>query len=340
MRYRFIRRIGNTSLILSLTLLVFSLSSLLPSWASGGNSRVTQKPGFKYEVYDPDKIYCIKVITTATGQVEGQPIYPSTYPTSYTVTIGHANHEHTLKITDYPDCNRYTDTWKIAAGTGAPSYVRTDKACKKQTMTFIAPFNLTELKIPGTVTFNLPQENMISHSLVLAIPERLGKGNASLGFISGYGEIFFNYGAYDPYVIIFNITQWVMKYSGFSVLGRSTGQNTAVTDPTSYGSLNVTSGEMTVFETGTYTNDIYKSYNPIEYSILYSGFANFTSNTIYLDGMGAVEFPETAPVGGFVVPVDKFGLLAPYIGIASTIVIASVAFAIYVKRVKHRNEKQ
>jgi len=45
-------------------------------------------------------------------------------------------------------------------------------------------------------------------------------------------------------------------------------------------------------------------------------------------------------VGGFVVPVDKFGLLAPYIGLASTILAATVATAIYVKRVKPRKEKQ
>jgi hypothetical protein len=42
-------------------------------------------------------------------------------------------------------------------------------------------------------------------------------------------------------------------------------------------------------------------------------------------------------VGGIIVPVDKFGLLAPYIGLTSTIVVASVATAVYVKR---RKEKQ
>ncbi|MCJ7423768.1 hypothetical protein MUP01_05815 [Candidatus Bathyarchaeota archaeon] len=45
------------------------------------------------------------------------------------------------------------------------------------------------------------------------------------------------------------------------------------------------------------------------------------------------------PVGGIVVPVDKFGLLAPYIGLASTIIVATVATAIYVKRVKRGKEK-
>lgn len=45
-------------------------------------------------------------------------------------------------------------------------------------------------------------------------------------------------------------------------------------------------------------------------------------------------------VGGIVLPVDKLGLLAPYIGLASTIAVATVAAAIYVKRVKRRKEKQ
>ena len=46
------------------------------------------------------------------------------------------------------------------------------------------------------------------------------------------------------------------------------------------------------------------------------------------------------PVGGVWVPLDKFGLLAPYIGLASTIVVATVATAIYAKRVKRRKENR
>ena len=45
-------------------------------------------------------------------------------------------------------------------------------------------------------------------------------------------------------------------------------------------------------------------------------------------------------VGGIVAPVDKFGLLAPYIGLDSTISVALVAAAVYVRRVKRRKEKQ
>jgi hypothetical protein len=44
------------------------------------------------------------------------------------------------------------------------------------------------------------------------------------------------------------------------------------------------------------------------------------------------------PVGGisFSIPIDKFGSLAPYIGLYSTILVATVATAIYVKRRKQK----
>ena len=45
-------------------------------------------------------------------------------------------------------------------------------------------------------------------------------------------------------------------------------------------------------------------------------------------------------VGGVVTAVDKFGLLAPHVGLTSVILVATVATAIYVKRVKRRKEKQ
>jgi hypothetical protein len=53
-----------------------------------------------------------------------------------------------------------------------------------------------------------------------------------------------------------------------------------------------------------------------------------------------IEGNEMKAVGGIVVPVDKSGLLAPYIGLASTILVATVATAICVRRVKRRKEKQ
>jgi hypothetical protein len=50
--------------------------------------------------------------------------------------------------------------------------------------------------------------------------------------------------------------------------------------------------------------------------------------------------PPVVPVGGVFVPVNKLGLLAPYIGLTSTTLVATVAAAVYVKRVKRRKEKQ
>jgi len=47
-----------------------------------------------------------------------------------------------------------------------------------------------------------------------------------------------------------------------------------------------------------------------------------------------------SPVGGIWVSIDKLALLAPYIALASTILVATAATAIYVKRVKRREKKQ
>jgi len=66
-----------------------------------------------------------------------------------------------------------------------------------------------------------------------------------------------------------------------------------------------------------------------------------TSTTITVSTGGTYtayygEAPQPPPVGGVCVPVDKFGLLAPYIGLVSTIVVATVATAIYAKRRKEK----
>jgi len=45
-----------------------------------------------------------------------------------------------------------------------------------------------------------------------------------------------------------------------------------------------------------------------------------------------IEIHQPQPVGGIVIPVDKFVLLAPYIGLTSIIVAISVASVLYAKR--------
>jgi hypothetical protein len=54
------------------------------------------------------------------------------------------------------------------------------------------------------------------------------------------------------------------------------------------------------------------------------------------------DHPVTEPptTGGIWIPVDKLGLLAPYIGLTSAIFVGTVATAVYVKRAKRRKEKR
>lgn len=71
-----------------------------------------------------------------------------------------------------------------------------------------------------------------------------------------------------------------------------------------------------------------------------------TYGTLPTDGHGPVALarflgsPPLPPVGGIMVPIDKLGLLAPYIGAASAVVVATVAIAMYAQRVKRRKKKR
>jgi len=52
------------------------------------------------------------------------------------------------------------------------------------------------------------------------------------------------------------------------------------------------------------------------------------------------DHPVPSGVGGVWIAVDKFGLLAPYVGLASTTAIGAVATVVYVRRAKRKEEKQ
>jgi parallel beta-helix repeat protein len=65
-----------------------------------------------------------------------------------------------------------------------------------------------------------------------------------------------------------------------------------------------------------------------------------TTITVTSGGTYIAYYGTRPAVGGVVILVDKFVLLAPYIGLASIILFATVATAVYVKRVKRRKEKQ
>jgi len=56
--------------------------------------------------------------------------------------------------------------------------------------------------------------------------------------------------------------------------------------------------------------------------------------------MSVEPITNATGVGGIAIPVDKFGLLAPYIGLTSTTIVVAVATVVYVKRIKRRKEKQ
>ena len=61
------------------------------------------------------------------------------------------------------------------------------------------------------------------------------------------------------------------------------------------------------------------------------------------NGTGIVSINFTgklvpAGVGGYTVPVDKLALLAPYIGLVSTILIATITTVIYIRRIKKREQ--
>jgi hypothetical protein len=77
-----------------------------------------------------------------------------------------------------------------------------------------------------------------------------------------------------------------------------------------------------VFSDGTISEPIEVSLSPSEAMELYK--------FVYGEGV----------VGGIVIPVDKFGLLAPYFGLASTAMIGAIAAAVYVKHIKRRKEQQ
>jgi subtilisin family serine protease len=65
-----------------------------------------------------------------------------------------------------------------------------------------------------------------------------------------------------------------------------------------------------------------------------------TADNTLSDGTITVKSPPSPPVGGIEIPIDNLALLAPYIGLTSAILIATVATAAYVQHVRRRKEKQ
>lgn len=76
--------------------------------------------------------------------------------------------------------------------------------------------------------------------------------------------------------------------------------------------------------------------------IYYPEIVYFTGSwsKTYTHSPETVTIGGVPSVGGFAIPVDKLDLLAPYISLASTILVATAATAIYAKRNKRKKEKQ
>jgi len=84
-------------------------------------------------------------------------------------------------------------------------------------------------------------------------------------------------------------------------------------------------------------------YYVCDFVSVYDDFRQFNWEAYDVDGSlvesGDVLFRPNGD-GGIVVPVDKLGLLTPYIGLVSIVLVATVATAVYTKHVKGRKEKQ
>jgi len=89
----------------------------------------------------------------------------------------------------------------------------------------------------------------------------------------------------------------------------------------------------TFYLTLTYTRPLHES------SLSGSDAAEITNGESKVEDRYEATF-NVPSVGGIQIPVDKLGLLSPYIALASATIIAAAAIAIYFRRVKHRKEVQ
>lgn len=320
----------------------------LPVQATCNNDNVAKSiigSTYRYTISDPNGIDSIKLFKINNA---GQLIQENTWSpggvTSYTINIDAwhiSDHFHLLQIKDRQS-NPALTKWKIDKGTGNPSRLSCQQKTKGEVFwSFYAPLNLSQLEVPSTISFMFYRENVSAHELEWYIPPQVDavlSGWRNLEFLYGHWEISLNWSEEDPDIVVFKILNLTMTYSETTIESKSTGLNTAIADSTSYGTLNITSGTTTVYETGIYINNIYTRNNPIKYWIIYTGFVNFTSNEVNLEGEGCVEFP--IQVGGISIFTNLFDLLAPYIGFVSTTVIALTAATIYIKHFKHKKQKQ
>lgn len=102
---------------------------------------------------------------------------------------------------------------------------------------------------------------------------------------------------------------------------------------------------------GTTENGVFKSTNGgVSWLSWNNGLTDLRINALVLDPMNpkvvyvgtnkGVFKCASGSVGGIVVPIDKLGLLFPYIGVASVVIATVITTATCVRRFRHRKAQQ
>lgn len=98
-------------------------------------------------------------------------------------------------------------------------------------------------------------------------------------------------------------------------------------------------GNFTLPPGGCFTAKVYAPRNKGHVYFYYT-MRNATNGGVLLEEWADHYWYLPCMIGGFRVPVNKLGLLAPYLGVASMVSIGAIAAVIYVKRVKRPKKKQ
>jgi len=202
-----------------------------------------------------------------------------------------------------------------------------------------AKYNLTITTTLGGTT-NPPPGNYSyweeTEATVTAIP--------SLGYILDHWELDeIDVGAPNPISVTMNTNHTLHAvFSWVGICNLKITKTTGGTTNPALGTYSYTNGTIvTVTAIPNYYHefDHWELDGPWKYSnpIIVTMDSNHNLHAVFIFSLPS---PPPEGVGGFLISVDKFGLLVPYLGLASTIVVATVATVIYAKRLKRRKGKQ
>ena len=206
-----------------------------------------------------------------------------------------------------------------------------NEPAKKMALDAYSPRDLTEPPPIGEeINLDVPFDDIISFEDQITLPtgETVTPDITSSISLS----VVVNSTAYENF-FTFTVSRFQTTLSSFLFQGIPTGSNNIELDPDkeSFGFLNTSTGDFSWYLFGVMSNTLFER----DFSTYFEGEYSKDAGIVGVHGRGA--FPP--PVGGVWIPVDKLGLLAPYIGVTSTILVATAATAIYVKRVKRRETK-